>query len=296
MNSTPTCEISQRLVTRNHVVLALLFLSLLAATWAQTQPSPKPLSKDDVLMLLRGTVSTRRVEELVRQRGIDFQITPEAENELHSAGADDALLSTLKQLAPKPPILVVTTTPGGAQVFVDDQLIVRTSGEGQLKVSTLAPGSHKVRVSADGYRDNEQTIDVAAGKTLDVSVTLDPASHPVSTSSVGAVGASSCTPIGSNAITLPVDGGWSNGTITVGNGKLQYRSADKKAKYSFEASLTDVIPKNRYRCTIEFWVQTQGKRKHYGFAVYPGWREEDCIDGAKELWNSLTESSMCLPR
>src|SRR5664280_2212783 len=100
MNSTLTCEISRRLATRNHVVLALLFLSLLAGTWAQTQPSPKPLSKDDVLMLLRGSVSTRRVEELARQRGIDFQITPEAENELHSAGADDGLLSTLKQLAP----------------------------------------------------------------------------------------------------------------------------------------------------------------------------------------------------
>ena len=56
---------------------------------AQTQPSPEPFTKDNVLKLLTGNVPVKRVEALARERGIDFQITPEAESELRQAGADD---------------------------------------------------------------------------------------------------------------------------------------------------------------------------------------------------------------
>ena len=81
---------------------------------AQTQSAPKPFTKDDVLKLLTGDVPVKRVEVLVRERAIDFQITPETEAELRKAGATDPLLAALRDLAPKPPTLVVTTTPGGA--------------------------------------------------------------------------------------------------------------------------------------------------------------------------------------
>jgi hypothetical protein len=53
---------------------------------AQNQTAPKPFTKDDVVKLLTGNVPAKRVEALVHERGIDFQITPQTENDLRSAG------------------------------------------------------------------------------------------------------------------------------------------------------------------------------------------------------------------
>ena len=73
---------------------------------AYAQPSPKPLSKDDVVNLLKGDVPAKRVEYLARQHGIDFQITPDTESELRTAGATGPLLAVLRELAPTPPVPV----------------------------------------------------------------------------------------------------------------------------------------------------------------------------------------------
>lgn len=49
------------------------------------QASPKPFSKDDVIRLLKGDVSPTRVEELVRERGIDFEWEAHARSEVVGA-------------------------------------------------------------------------------------------------------------------------------------------------------------------------------------------------------------------
>jgi hypothetical protein len=150
-----------------------LFLAVMAGE-ARAQPEPKPLSKDDVLKLLTGSVSARRIGDLARQRGIDFQITQETENELRQAGADDALLSALKQLAPKPQpaTLVVNSSVGGARVYVDDVAIGDTSSQGRLRVPNLTAGQHQVRVSLDGYEKFDDAVELAAGETAVLRVTL----------------------------------------------------------------------------------------------------------------------------
>ena len=80
---------------------ALLMLWLpLHALLAQERTSPKPLSKDDVVKLLKGYVSPKRVEELIRERGINFQDTPEAEQELRQAGANTSLLTVVREVVP----------------------------------------------------------------------------------------------------------------------------------------------------------------------------------------------------
>jgi hypothetical protein len=87
------------------LLAACLALAAVAAIagHAHAQPSTKPLSKDDVVQLLKGNVPVKRVETLVHQRGIDFPITPETESELRQAGATDSLLAVLEELAPSPP-------------------------------------------------------------------------------------------------------------------------------------------------------------------------------------------------
>jgi len=42
---------------------------------AQKQPNPSPLTKNDVLKLLAGSLLAKRVEQLAAERGITFQQT-----------------------------------------------------------------------------------------------------------------------------------------------------------------------------------------------------------------------------
>ena len=154
--------------------VSILFVGVaLLASGAQDQKKPEPLTEGEVVSLLQASVAPQRVEELARKRGLAFEVTPAVERDLRNAGATDALIEALRRVAPKPTapasaptsavILIVQSTPGGAQVFVDDELIARASAEGRLKISTLSAGQHRLRLALEGYSDFEQTIDLASG-------------------------------------------------------------------------------------------------------------------------------------
>jgi hypothetical protein len=282
----------------------VLFTCLLCASTvflsAQTQPPPKPFTKDDVLKLLTGNVPAKRVEALVRERGIDFRVTPDTESELRNAGATEPLLAALRDLAPKPPTLVVITTPGGAQVFVDDELIAKTSAEGRLKIPNLKAGSHKLRVSLDGHLDNEQNVELAAGKTVEISPVLEHISSAASSSSVGEAGAGPLHGSGTGKIlTFPgglmYHGGFPNlertGKLTIGNGKLRFIDISNKDKYSWQTSLSNVVPQNQYQNTVEFDVLL-GNKHHYTFFVELGKQtESNNVQAAKDLFEALKAGS-----
>jgi hypothetical protein len=155
------------------IILVCIFCALAFSCFAGAQSSAKPFSKDDVVQLLKGSVSAKRVGELAQTRGIEFQITPEVETELRQLGATDELLSTLHRLAPRTATLVIESSPGSAHVYVDDEPVGTTSSEGRLKLSTLGPGQHRVRLSLDGYRDDSQDVALAAGAVLELKVTLE---------------------------------------------------------------------------------------------------------------------------
>ncbi len=146
------------------------------------QVAPRSLSKDEVITLLKGDVSPKRVAELAHERGVDFQVTAEAEKELRQAGADDSLLAALRNLAPTPAAvspanaaLKIESSPGGAQVFVDDVLIARTSQEGRLVIPSLSAGKHHVRISLEGYRDWERDLELGAAQTASLAAKLETA-------------------------------------------------------------------------------------------------------------------------
>ena len=159
--------------TPGAIVLVCIVCGCLVS-FALAQTPTKPFSKDDVVQLLKGSVSSKRVGELAQQRGIDFQITPEAENELRQVGANDELLATLRSLAPKTATLMIRSSPGGAHVYVDDEPVGTTSAEGRLKLSTLTSGQHRVRLSLDGYRDGVKDVALAAGAALEFNLSLEP--------------------------------------------------------------------------------------------------------------------------
>lgn len=156
------------------LLAVVLFVS--ARGIARAQVPPQPLSKAEVTALLQGDVTSQQVADIARKRGIDFQITPEVERELRAAGATDDLIETLRRLAPTPPkpappatpaaaLLQVEGAPKGAEIYVDDEFKGQASGEGRLKIPGLSAAKHVVRVSADGYQEKVETIELAAGET-----------------------------------------------------------------------------------------------------------------------------------
>ena len=62
----------------------------LAATLRPTGPTP--LSADDIVGLLSGAVSAKRVSGLVTERGVSFSLTDQTERRIREAGGDDSLL------------------------------------------------------------------------------------------------------------------------------------------------------------------------------------------------------------
>jgi formylglycine-generating enzyme required for sulfatase activity len=74
----------------------------LGAVNVRAQAAGPPYTKEAIVGMLKGEVSPKRVAVLARQRGIDFQITSDVESELRRAGATAELLTTLREIAPKP--------------------------------------------------------------------------------------------------------------------------------------------------------------------------------------------------
>ena len=59
--------------------------------------------------------------------------------------------------------LVLTTTPPGMKVFLDDVYWGVSDAEGKLTIAGVAGGQHVVRLNGAGYKELKQTVTVVAG-------------------------------------------------------------------------------------------------------------------------------------
>lgn len=141
------------------ILLPILFISVaLLTSVAQEQKKREPLTEGEIIRLLQGGVPADRIQSLAQEFGISFEVTAAVERDLRDAGAPERLIQSLREVvpqaappkpakpdvppaAPSPPVLAVESTPGGVQVFVDDELIARTSAEGRLKIPPSPPAS-----------------------------------------------------------------------------------------------------------------------------------------------------------
>jgi formylglycine-generating enzyme required for sulfatase activity len=154
-------------------VSALLLCSLIAPQLLRAQGSNE-LSKENILTLIKAEVASRRIEALVEERGISFELTPEVEQELRRAGASTDLIEVVRAHSkpPAPSQLVVQSKPGGADVYVDGQFQAKTSSGGWANISSLKPGRHELRISAAGFDDFVQTLELKSGESSTVNATL----------------------------------------------------------------------------------------------------------------------------
>jgi len=62
--------------------------------------SPKAMSLAEILGLVRAAVPNNRLVELVKERGVKFRLTPDAERQLRQAGAYEKLILAIREVAP----------------------------------------------------------------------------------------------------------------------------------------------------------------------------------------------------
>ncbi len=77
--------------------------------------------------------------------------------------------------------LSVSSSPSGAQVFLDDQLV----GITPVSISTIVPGQYGLLLKMSGYNDYINQVQIAAGRSTTASLNLTPQAvvPPTSTSS-----------------------------------------------------------------------------------------------------------------
>jgi hypothetical protein len=181
-------------VQPNRVRLAgvsAIFLALMLLTAARPAAAQKgkPLDEAEVIELLQGGVPSARVAAIVDERGIAFDFTAESEQKIRNAGGADDLVAALRRAAkrraeseqPRAGGLRFQTTPGEAQVYLNDEPKGISSPEGDLRLPSLKPGTYNARVSVLGYESWEKPLTVTAGEVQTVYVTLakKPAENPV---------------------------------------------------------------------------------------------------------------------
>ncbi len=155
-----------------NLALVLVLFTILIPLAAGPQDPRKPVSKDEVVQLLKGGVPPARVIDIVRERGISFDLSQQVEEELRAAGVTDDLLAILRKLAPQPARLVIETSPD-ALVYVDGDFQGQASSQGRLVMVNLKPGDHMLKISQAGRKDFERPFTAVAGQASTVKAALE---------------------------------------------------------------------------------------------------------------------------
>jgi hypothetical protein len=72
------------------------------------------------------------------------------------------------------PMLAIEDAPPGAAIFIDNQFSASTDSSGRARIPIAAPGSHQLRLTLNGYRDYQQSLDLQSGRTAAVVAKLVP--------------------------------------------------------------------------------------------------------------------------
>lgn len=96
----------------------ILLLSLQSGSGAQE--SAKPITEKGLVSALTiGGLESQELVEIIDRRGVDFALTPEAEQQLRAAGATDAVLEAVR---------THSRQPGAMQTVVSEPIAVAAAG------------------------------------------------------------------------------------------------------------------------------------------------------------------------
>jgi sulfatase modifying factor 1 len=151
--------------------IVLLLLVVVIGQAAVPPQTEKLLSKQQLLELLSGGVPNQRAAELVKERGIDFEVDDNYVRALSKAGANKALITAVQEASSAAKTQLVVGTSPGAQVYLDGILRGQADAQGQLTLS-LPPGSHALTVELAGKKDFAQIVTLASGQANKIQAGL----------------------------------------------------------------------------------------------------------------------------
>ena len=132
-----------------------------ASLQAAAAAKPQPLTKQELLQLVAAQLPNQRIAELLRNLGIDFQPDDAYLSSLRRAGANDQIITLVREASVTTGALTVQTVPN-AQVFVDGNLRGQADAQGMLEIREKI-GAHTLKVSQAGKQDFQQRVTVAEG-------------------------------------------------------------------------------------------------------------------------------------
>jgi uncharacterized protein len=136
-------------VTTLLVVSIFLFMGSTAARTTRIQHAPRPLSAADIEHGLKSAVPNARMVALVKQYGVDFELTHAVEAELRHAGASDTLILQISRsrsrIAGKP-----LTPAGHAVVDRAHGRASTTQAHAETSAKEFLSQADKVRVGNEG--------------------------------------------------------------------------------------------------------------------------------------------------
>jgi hypothetical protein len=142
---------------------------------AQSEKSRAPLSRDQVIDLVAiGTPDAALADEIA-SRGVAFKVDPAQMAMLKRVGAGAKTMAALSPFLVDA-VLMVTTTPGDAEILVDDRPVGRTASDGSLRVDVKSgdrtitarhperqPATTRARVTTRGDTRVALTLEWAVG-------------------------------------------------------------------------------------------------------------------------------------
>ncbi len=144
------------------LLVASILLFMVGSTEGRATPAqhaPRPLSAADVEHGLKSAVPNARMAALVKQYGVDFELTHTVENELRSAGASDDLILQIRRS--KPRVAGKPVRPAGHTVVdrahvdrahVDHAHVDRAHGPANTTGAHAEPSAKEFLSQADKYR------------------------------------------------------------------------------------------------------------------------------------------------
>ena len=131
---------------------------------------PQPMTKQQLLELVVARIPNQRIMELLKDRGIDFQVDNDYASALRHAGANDLLIAAVRKASAATGEVTVGTAPN-AQVFLDGDPRGQADAQGALEFRATL-GAHTLKVSLPGKQDFEQSVTVVEGQSARVVAQL----------------------------------------------------------------------------------------------------------------------------
>src|ERR1035441_7477378 len=134
------------------LLVASILLFMVGSTEGRatrTQHAPRPLSAADVEHGLKSAVPNARMAALVKQYGVDFELTHRVEDELRSAGASDNLIRQIRRSRSR-----VAGNPGrpAGHTVVDPAPAYRAHGPANTTRAHAETSAKEFLSQADEYR------------------------------------------------------------------------------------------------------------------------------------------------